>query len=121
VIENGVALLGLVTVCFVVGAWRVRPPLREAAAGLLPGLPADRSAQYGFLAVSIVGATLSPYLLNFYASGAVEDKWNRTYLGVNRVTAVLGMAFGGVISAGVLALSAVILNPRGVQVDDYGR
>ena len=75
VVENGVSLLGLVTVVFLVAAARLHPTVREMAAGFVPsGAPYDAS-RYWFLAVSILGATLTPYLFYFYSSGAVEDGW----------------------------------------------
>jgi Mn2+/Fe2+ NRAMP family transporter len=118
-IENGVSLLGLLAVVFVLAAWRLHPPWTEAARGLVPSLSAEDPARYSFLAVSILGATLSPYLFNFYSSGAVEDEWDETHLGVNRATAVLGMAFGGVMSLGILVTAALVLRPRGIQVESY--
>jgi NRAMP (natural resistance-associated macrophage protein)-like metal ion transporter len=66
VIEYGIGLLGLVTLSFVYSAWRLQPPTDSLAASLVPSLPQHDSVRYAFLAVSIVGATVSPYLLNFY-------------------------------------------------------
>jgi Mn2+/Fe2+ NRAMP family transporter len=57
-------LLGLVTLCFVVAAMKLGLPWREAAGGLVPSVPPDHHASYGFMAVSILGATISPYMLN---------------------------------------------------------
>src|SRR4051812_38916363 len=75
VIEYGVSLLGLTTLVFIVAALNSHPDPHAVSAGLVPSLPSHHKAQYWFLAVSIVGATISPYLVNFYSSGAVEDKW----------------------------------------------
>jgi len=69
--------------------------------------------------VSILGASVSPYLFYFYSAGAVEDGWDEGDLGVNRVTAGLGMAFGGVIAVAVLVCAALVLHTRGIQVDRY--
>jgi len=118
-IENGVSALGLVTLCFVVGAIRSRPDWSELTRGLLPSAPASHRMRYGFLAVSILGATISPYLLNFYSSGAIEDKWGEKDLAANRVVSAIGMGFGSVVSMGVLVLAAVVLAPRGIHVDQY--
>src|SRR4051812_17378775 len=93
-IEHGVAVLGLVTVCFVVAAWQLGPDWIAARHGLLPSVPADQRAHYAYLAVSIVGATVSPYLVTFYSSGAVEEEWDTSHLGPNRIVAALGMGFG---------------------------
>lgn len=118
-IENGVGLLGLVTLCFVVAAAKLGLPGDDLVAGLVPSLPADKRASYGFMAVSILGATISPYLLNFYAGGAIEEKWKEKDLATNRVTAILGMGFGSFVSMGVLATAALTLQPAGVTVDSY--
>lgn len=118
-IENGVSLLGLVTLGFVVATFKLRPELPALAQGLLPTVPQQDTAHYLFIAVSILGALISPYLFYFYSSGAVEDKWDESYLGVNRAVAGLGMGFGSIVSLGVLIVSALVLHPRGIQVDSY--
>jgi Mn2+/Fe2+ NRAMP family transporter len=120
VIEKGVSILGLVTLCFVVGAFLVHPDWSAVAAGAVPRLPDHDKAQYWFIAVSILGASISPYLFLFYSSGAIEDKWDKGYLGVNRAVAGLGMGFGGTIAVGALILAAIVLRQHGIeQVDDY--
>jgi Mn2+/Fe2+ NRAMP family transporter len=118
-VENSVALLGLVALAFVVGALRLHPPSRELAAGLLPTLPSSDGASYWFLAVSILGALISPYLFFFYSSGAVEDQWDESHIGSNRFTAILGMTFGGVLALGVMVVAAMVFQPRGIQVERY--
>ena len=118
-IENGVSLVGMLTLVFVVGAIRLNPPLRELAEGLVPTVPDKDPVRYGFLAVSILGATISPYLLNFYSTGAVEEDWTEKDVGQNRIVAAFGMGFGSCVSAGVLVLAALVLEPRGIQVDQY--
>lgn len=119
VIEYGLGLLGLVTLSFVVSAWQLRPNVTDLRASLLPTLPTHHYTRYAFLSVSILGATVSPYLLNFYSSGAVEEKMNESELWVNRTTAYLGMCFGGVVSMGVLVTSAMVLQPQHIIVDAY--
>src|SRR3954462_8447971 len=42
-IEEGVSLLGLVTLCFVVAAWKLHPDWHEAAEGLGPTLPSHEA------------------------------------------------------------------------------
>jgi Mn2+/Fe2+ NRAMP family transporter len=118
-IEYGVSLLGLLTVVFVVAAFKLHPQWSEAARALGPSLPTHDKANYWFLAVGILGATISPYLFNFYSSGAVEDQWTEADLPPNRITATLGMGFGGCISAAVLICAACVLYPRGIRVDSY--
>jgi Mn2+/Fe2+ NRAMP family transporter len=119
VIEYGLGLLGLVTLSFVYSAWRMSPDMGDLAAGLIPSLSDHHRVRYSFIAISIVGATVSPYLLNFYSSGTVEEKMTEPELWVNRATAYVGMCFGGVVSMGVLVTSAMVLGPRHIIVDSY--
>jgi len=119
VIEDGVGLLGMVTVAFVVAAWRLHPGPKAVAAGFVPSVPGHDLTRYAFLTVSIVGATVSPYLLNFYSSGAIEEKWTEPDLWINRTTSYLGMGFGSIVSMGVLVTAAVVLGPLQLRVDSY--
>jgi Mn2+/Fe2+ NRAMP family transporter len=118
-VEKGASLLGLVTLVFVVAAFKLHVPLNEVGSGLLPSLPQEDGAKYWFMAVSIIGASVSPYLFYFYSAGAIEDKWDESYLGVNRVIAGLGMGFGGTIAVAVLAGAAMVFHSRGIQIDRY--
>lgn len=119
VIENGVSLLGLVTIAFVVGAVKMHPDYHAALAGVLPSMPHKDATSYWFIAVSVLGASISPYLMYFYSSGAIEEKWDRSYLATNRAVAALGMGFGGFLSVSVVVLAARVLAPRGIRVDHY--
>jgi Mn2+/Fe2+ NRAMP family transporter len=119
VLEKGVSLLGLVTLVFLVGAVLAHPPLGEVARGLVPRWPSHDPARYAFLAVVILGASISPSLFYFYSSGAREEKWNKKELGANRVTAAFGMSFGALLAAAVIVLGAMMLAPRGLRAQDF--
>jgi len=119
VIENGVSMLGLVTIVFAVAAVKAHPSYAGIAAGVLPTLPHGDAAHYWFTAVSVLGASISPYLYYFYSSGAIEDKWDASYLAANRGIAAFGMGFGGFLSVAVLVLAAVLFHPAGKDVQDY--
>lgn len=121
VIEKGVSVLGLVTLSFVVGAYLIHPPWSQVLRGVLPSLPQHNSVHYWFVAVSILGATISPYLYFFYSSGAIEDEWKETHVGINRIIATGGMTFGSVISISVLILAAMIFAPQGVKFEHYSQ
>jgi Mn2+/Fe2+ NRAMP family transporter len=84
-------------------------------------LPQHDSAHYWFGAVSILGASISPYLYFFYSSGAIEDEWNEGHVGINRIIATAGMTFGSVISVAVLVLAAMIFAPAGVKLEHYSQ
>jgi len=118
-IEHSVAVLCLTTLCFSVAAWRLGPDWHAAGRGLLPNLPARDPAQYAYLAVGILGATISPYLFTFYSSGAVEEKWTVKDLLPNRLVAAFGMGFGSLVAMSVLVVSALVLAPRGITGDSY--
>ncbi len=118
-IENGVSFLGLVTIAFAVGAVKSHPHYGELARGLVPSLPHTRPSHYWFVAVSVIGASISPYLYYFYSSGAIEEKWDESYIAMNRVIAGLGMSFGGFLSVAVLVLAAIVFHPSGTDVQHY--
>jgi Mn2+/Fe2+ NRAMP family transporter len=118
-IQNGISLLGLLTLVFVIAAWKLGFSWAELGRGLIPSTPASDPAQYWFFAVSIIGSIYQPYIFNFYASGAVEDKWTLKDVAANRVVATLGMAFGGFVAMGVLVTAALALGPHGIHVDSY--
>jgi len=119
-IENSTSLLGLITLAFVVAAIVHHPDWHAVARGALPSMPQHDPKQYWFIAVSIVGAVIAPYLFYFYSSGAVEDKWDASYVSVNRAVSVIGMGFGALISIGAVIVAAVVLAPRGIDnVTDY--
>ena len=119
VVEKGSSLLGLVTIVFIVAALKLHPDWRSVGMGLVPTAPSHDGPKYWYLAVSIIGASISPYLYMFYSSGAVEDGWGVDDLSTNKATAVLGMSFGGLLSAAVLIVAALIFLPRGLQVERY--
>jgi len=119
VIENGVGVVGMITLSFVVAAWRLHPGLGRVVQGFIPTMPNHDLTRYAFLSVSIVGATVSPYLLNFYASGAIEEKWTAQDLWTNRLTAFLGMGFGSTVAMGCLVTAAIVLGPQHVKVETY--
>ena len=118
-VEKGASLLGLVTLVFVVAAFKLQVPPTEIGSHLLPSLPQQDGAKYWFMVVSIIGASVSPYLFYFYSAGAVEDHWDEGYLGVNRIIAGLGMGFGGAVAVAVLAGAAMVFHSRGIQIDRY--
>jgi Mn2+/Fe2+ NRAMP family transporter len=118
-IEDGIGLLGLITLSFVVAAWKLGPGVGDVARGFIPSLADHDRTRFAFLAVSIMGATVSPYLLNFYSSGTIEEKLPKKHLWVNTTTGYVGTAFGSIVSMGVLVTSAMVLGPRHIHVDSY--
>jgi Mn2+/Fe2+ NRAMP family transporter len=118
-IEYGLGLLGLVTLSFVVSAYALHPQPATLLPAFIPSMPQHDATRYAFLAVSILGATVSPYLLNFYSSGTIEEQMHERELWVNRTTAYVGMCFGGIVSMGALVTSALVLAPQHILADSY--
>jgi Mn2+/Fe2+ NRAMP family transporter len=119
IVEQGTAVLGLVAISFAVGAVTLHPDWGMLGRGLLPSTPSHERARYWYIAVSMLGASISPYLYLFYSAGALEDQWTIEYLTVNRITAGLGNLFGGGLAIAALVTAALVLMPRGIQVNRY--
>jgi Mn2+/Fe2+ NRAMP family transporter len=119
IVEQGTAGLGLVSLVFAVGAWKLHPHWSDVGAALLPTRPRHDAARYWYLGVSILGASISPYLYLFYSAGAIEDEWTIEYLSVNRVTSALGNLFGGGLAVAALIVAALVFAPLHIQVDAY--
>jgi len=118
-LEKAISSAGLVTLAFVVAAFRVHPSLPDIAAGALPSLPAHHAANYWYTAVSIVGAIITPCMIIFYSSGAIEDHWDENYIGVNRAVSCLGMGFGSAIALGVMIVAGTTLAQHGIRAENY--
>ncbi|HEX6553868.1 MAG TPA: divalent metal cation transporter [Ktedonobacteraceae bacterium] len=121
VIENVPALLGLVTLSFVVAIF----VLGRAPQGVLPTLwkpdiKPGELADYLYLSAAILGAIISPYLLYFYSSGAREEKWSEDDLVPNRVTAIVGMSFGSLSAIALIFLAALVLMPLNISASTLG-
>lgn len=120
IIEDGVSFLGLIALSIVVAMFVIGPPWADVARGAVPTLPDKDSLHYAFIAVGILGAVISPYLFFFYSSGAIEDKWDKSYFGINRAIGILGMSFGAIISVAIIVLAAIIYPPHGIEdVEGY--
>ncbi|MEP6732402.1 MAG: divalent metal cation transporter [bacterium] len=118
-VEQGTAVLGLVSLAFAVAAWKLHPQWSTVAHSLLPSRPTRNGARYWYLAVSILGASISPYLYMFYSAGAIEDGWTTEYLAVNRVTSMLGNLFGGGLAIAALVAAAMVFAPHHVKIDQF--
>ncbi|HET9922208.1 MAG TPA: divalent metal cation transporter [Ktedonobacteraceae bacterium] len=121
VIENGPALLGLLTLSFLVGIVMLGTPKLDLLQTLWrPPIQQGQFADYLYLVAAILGATISPYLLYFYSSGAREENWSGSSLLLNRVTAIMGMGFGSIGSIALVILAAMVLGPLNIQASTLG-
>jgi Mn2+/Fe2+ NRAMP family transporter len=119
IVEQGSAIFGLVALAFAVAAFKMHPDWNAVSAGLVPSGASGNHARYWYLAVSILGASVSPYLYLFYSAGAVEDGWDQEYLVVNRITSGVGNLFGGTLAISVLILAALVFGPSHTHIAKY--
>jgi manganese transport protein len=60
---------------------------------------------------------MTPYEVFFFSSGAVEEKWTRKDLNVERANVLVGFPLGGLLSLMLMGTTAAVLAPRGITVD----
>jgi manganese transport protein len=121
-VENTSSLLGLVILVFVVAAIKLSPPWGEVARNLVvPSIPAGQDVwAYGFSAVSLLGAFMTPYEMFFYSSGAIEEKWTGKDIVTNRATTLVGFSFGSIIVVAMMVVAAQTLFVHGLQTQSFG-
>jgi manganese transport protein len=121
-VENSASLLGLVILVFVVAAIKLAPPWGEVARNLVvPSIPAGQDLwAYGFSAVSLLGAFMTPYEMYFYSSGAIEEKWTGKDIVTNRATTLVGFSFGSIIVVAMMVVAAQTLFVHGLQSQSFG-
>ena len=117
-IERSYGLLGLFMIVFVVALVALHPPWGKIAGGFVPQVPRGLSAKelltYFYFVVAIFSAVMFPYEAYFYSSGGIEEDWGPKDLLTNRVTSIVGMGLGSLLSIAVLALAAQLFAPTGV-------
>jgi Mn2+/Fe2+ NRAMP family transporter len=120
-IENGPALLGLLTLSFIAGIIALGGiPFPVLTTLWKPSFQQGTPADYLYLVAAILGSTISPYLLYFYSSGAKEENWTGKSLLLNKVTAIVGMGFGSLGSMALVVLGAIVLQPLNVTSNTLG-
>jgi len=114
-IERTYGLLGLLMIAFVAAFIAVHPPYREVARGFLPSIPRGLSSKqlltYFYFVVAIFSAVMFPYEAYFYSSGGIEEGWGPKDLLTNRVTSIVGMGLGTLLSIAILANAAQLFAP----------
>ena len=117
VMDNLVGLLGLTLVVVAVAVWRAHPDwggLLHAAAH--PAVPASEShAAYWYFAIALLGSAMTPYEVFFFSSGAVEQRWTRSDLLVNRLNVYIGFPLGGALALALMVAAVLFLEPGGVD------
>jgi Mn2+/Fe2+ NRAMP family transporter len=112
-------ILGLGLVIYVLAAVKGEPDWSQVALGLVPRLP-DPSmmpglAVYAYFAVGLFSAILMPYEVDFYSSGAIEEKWTIKDLPANFTNGVVGFALGGILTVALIIVGAEAYFGTGVD------
>jgi Mn2+/Fe2+ NRAMP family transporter len=120
-IERVFGYLGLCLLVFAVAAIKAHPDWGHVAHGFVPGSHSGGSLSvYLYFVVGLIGAAMTPYEVYFYSSGAVEDGWSPTELGLNKVTTVIGYGLGGLLSFALMIVAGALFLPRGISPEFLG-
>ena len=93
-IERVFGYVGLCLLVFAVAAIKLHPDWGEVAKGFVPHVNTESPLVYGYFAVGLLGAAMTPYEVYFYSSGAVEEGWTPKDLGINKTNAIIGYGLG---------------------------
>jgi Mn2+/Fe2+ NRAMP family transporter len=84
-----------------------------------PSKPADESlATYLYYAIAMFGAGVMPYEVFFFSSGAIEERWTRKDLMIERANVFIGFPLGSLITLSLMLGAAIVLAPAHVGVTD---
>ncbi len=120
-LENVFGLLGLTMIVFGVALWKLQPDWGGLMSGVLPSPGASESwPAYLYFAVGLLGSAMTPYEVFFFSSGGIEEQWTKADVGVMRANVFLGFPLGGALSLTIMATSAAVLMPAGVEVSSLG-
>jgi manganese transport protein len=122
-IERLFGLTGLGIVVFAVAALVHGVDWGAAARGLVPSLPSGGGREllvYGYFVVGLVSAVMMPYEVYFYGSGAIEDKWKPSDLGINKVVAATGMSLGCVAAMGITIAGSQVFGAHDIVPELIG-
>ncbi len=109
---------GLLTLVIVVTAIDQSPDWGAVAHGFVPSF--HDSTLYFYFVVGVFSAALMPYEVHFYSSGAVEEGWDESSLGENRLNAIVGYGLGGLLACALVVVSGFLFHPLGVDPNDLG-
>jgi Mn2+/Fe2+ NRAMP family transporter len=117
--ERVFGLMGLATIVAAVAVWQLHPSwsgLWHQASH--PSVPSGEGhPTYFYFAIALFGAAMTPYEVFFFSSGAVEERWTRSDLMLNRANVLIGFPLGGALSLALMACAAIVFQPASIDVD----
>ena len=122
-LETVFGLLGLGMIVVVVAVVQLHPSWSQLwHHASHPSVPSGEGRPtYFYYAIALFGAAMTPYEVFFFSSGAVEEKWTRSDLMLNRANVYLGFPLGGLLSLGLMAGAALVFHPLGIGVDNLSQ
>jgi Mn2+/Fe2+ NRAMP family transporter len=116
--ERIFGFLGLGLIVFAVALWQLGPDWGQLInAATHPSVPhGEGLPTYLFYGIGLFGAAMTPYEVFFFSSGAVEEKWTRSDLMIERTNVYIGFPLGGLLSLSIMACAALVFLPRGIEV-----
>jgi manganese transport protein len=109
---------GLALLVYVVAGYHLHPDWTALGNGFIP--ESQSSTLYFYFVVGVIAAAFMPYEIYFYSSGAIEEEWTEKDLGVNKANAIIGYGLGGLLSVGLMVVSAQVFHPAGVNPSTLG-
>ena len=122
-LETTFGLLGLAMIVVVVAVVQLDPSWTQLwHHATHPSVPSGEGhPTYFYYAIALFGAAMTPYEVFFFSSGAVEEKWTRSDLMLNKANVYLGFPLGGLLSLGLMASAALVFHPLGVGVENLSQ
>ena len=117
-IERLFGYMGLGLLVFVATSINLDPDWGAVGDGFVPS--GDNTTLYWYFVVGLIAAAFMPYEIYFYSSGAIEEKWGKKDITVNRLNAIVGFGLGGILAVGVIVAATLTLLPRGITPDSIG-
>jgi Mn2+/Fe2+ NRAMP family transporter len=116
--ERMFGIAGLALLVFAVAVWQLGPDwgglAHEATHPVVPD--GEGHPTYWYYAIALFGAAMTPYEVFFFSSGAVEEKWTKKDLVIERVNVYIGFPLGGLLSLAIAAATFLVLFPEGIEV-----
>src|SRR3954465_1193792 len=121
--ERLYGLLGLALIVLVVSLFKLHPDWGSLWHGAShPTVPTGEGhATWWYYAVAVFGASMTPYEVFFFSSGAIEEKWTRKDLIEARMNVGIGFPLGAALTIALMAIAHLVLQPAGIQVDRLGQ
>jgi manganese transport protein len=111
---------GLCLLVFAVAAVKLHPTWSAVGQGFVPHMDTESPLLYGYFAVGLLGAAMTPYEVYFYSSGGVEEQWGPKDLGLNKANAMIGYGLGGLLSFALMIVGGSLFLDKGIEPQFLG-